>query len=528
MDGAVLFEGGRVYTGRRYVEALLVDGGRVVAAGEEAHVRRDAPTGTETVRLEGALVVPGLVDAHLHVGELARLQDSPDLAGATTAEALAERLAAWARDRPRSALVARGFDLAHLAPADWPGAAELDRAVDDRPVVVYDRSGHVALLNSRALERLGLDRPVVGSAPKGVRLGKDGAPTGVLVEEAMRRLASGAVEQEPPSQEALRATLDALVAHGITSVGALSVGAEELEALRDVVQRFPDLPSIRAYARRDTAAGRRADVDPSGGSRCALVGVKVFLDGAFGPRTASLTEPYADEPGTAGLDVGDDAGLRAELAEAAGRGLAPAVHAIGDRALERAVRLLSGLELPEGTRGRIEHASLVPPALLGPLARSRPALVVQPGFVLTDWWLASRLGRGRARWAYPFRTLSDLGIDLAGSSDAPFCPPDPWWGMRAAVVRRDADGRSANPEPSERLSAERALGLYTSSAHRAMGVPDGGVLEPGAVADLLVLSAPRLATALGIPRPVAQVWIRGARVRSGRPDGPGGVAGQTV
>ncbi len=512
MTSSVLFAGGRVFTGRRYVEALLVEDGRVLAAGEERRLRSDAPTGTETVRLDGSLVVPGLADAHLHVGELARLRDSPDLRGATSAVSLTDRIAEWAGDHPNGPVVGRGFDVAGLAPATWPTAADLDRAVGNRPVVIYDRSGHVAFLNSVALERLELDRAGREALPEGIQRARDGNPTGVLVEEAMRRLAGRVVEREPPSRGALRATLEELVALGLTGVGAMSVGTEELEALREVADRFPGVPSIRAYARLASVRTLRSDPETPA-RRCALVGVKVFLDGAFGPRTASLSEPYADDPAATGIAVGDDDALRDELADAATRGLAPAVHAIGDRAVERAVRLLAGVPLGERAVARIEHASLVPPALLGPLARSRAALVVQPGFVVTDWWLSARLGKYRARWAYPFRTLGGLGLVMAGSSDAPFCPPDPWWGMRAAVARRDPDGRSASSEPSERLSPEEALGLYTTGARRAMGETDAHGLEPGSRADLLVLAVPRLSTALEAAGPVAQVWLGGVLAR---------------
>jgi predicted amidohydrolase YtcJ len=242
--------------------------------------------------------------------------------------------------------------------------------------------------------------------------------------------------------------------------------------------------------------------------------VKAFADGAFGPRTAWLSSPYSDETAGSGGPVGDDRVIAERLASAAGAGLAPAVHAIGDRGLARALGMVAPWTGdPDRPPARIEHAALTPPELLTSLASVRPFLVVQPGFLLSDHWLGRRLGRDRARWAYAFRTLIDHGLSLAGSSDAPFDPLDPWRGIRAAVRRSDAWGRSANPSPLEALTAEEALGLYTRSAAGALGDPTLGHLEAGAPGNLVVLDTPNLEGALSGDRvPVAETWVEGKRL----------------
>lgn len=510
MTEATLFEGGQVYTGRRYVEALLVEDGRVAAAGRRDEVARNAPTGADRVRLNGALVVPGLVDAHLHLAELARAREGASLDGVRSTGELVDRLAAWARERPPTALVLRGLDLAGIPTPAWPTARELDRAVDDRPVLIYDRTGHVAILNSRALEQLDLSGEDAEALAADIGREADGSPDGILREEAMRRFGSALAERNPPSPEAWAQAVDHLASLGLTMLGALSSTPEELRALGELARQGPaPIPRVRAYVRLSrfrelgpAASAERRDV-------VAVVGVKAFLDGAFGPRTASLFEPYTDLPSSRGVGTLGDEELVAELTDAVGRGLVPALHAIGDRAVDRAARLIDQLpSLPPGS-ARIEHASLTPPEVLGPLGRSRPTLVVQPGFLLSDLWLADRLGAARARWAYVFRTLGRQGLRLAASSDAPYDPADPWRGLRAAVRRTDARGRSANPEPSEALPVEEALALYTANAASALGEPASGVLEPGAPGDLVVLSVGRLEQVLGVPEPVAQTWIRG-------------------
>jgi predicted amidohydrolase YtcJ len=123
------------------------------------------------------------------------------------------------------------------------------------------------------------------------------------------------------------------------------------------------------------------------------------------------------------------------------------------------------------------------------------------------------LGPGRARWAYAFRTLIEKGHLLAGSSDAPFDAFDPWIGIRCAVRRTDAAGRSANPLSSEALSPEMAISLYTANGGRALGEPSIGELRAGARADLLVLNGPTLAAVVeAVREPVAETWSGGVRV----------------
>jgi predicted amidohydrolase YtcJ len=505
---ATLWTGGRIFTGRRYVEALLVESGRVVAAGALDATRRLAPTGADREELAGRLVVPGLGDAHLHLGELAR--EGPDLASTGSFAELEESVRRWAADHPHGPIVGRGWSEERLGLGRLPVAADLERLPGDRPIILYHASGHAAWLNRRALEFEGLAARLSPLPPALVPRGSDGGPTGLLLEEALGPVARALEEVTAPRAAALGEVARRLVALGLTRVGTMSTGSREAAALREL-DAAGGLPlTVRAYPR----IGRLAELPDATfahrSARLALVGVKAFHDGAFGPRTAWLSEPYADAPDRSGIAVGDAGTIAAQLRDAGARGLAPALHAIGDAAIDRAVALLEVLPKRGGAPGRIEHVGLTPPATLGRLERVRPALVVQPGFLWSDTWLAARLGPERARWAYRFRTLIDRGHLVAGSSDAPYDPVDPWRGIRAAVERRDPLGRSANPLPSEALTPEEAVGLYTVGAARALGDLTEGSLEPGSAADLVVLETPHLWGALRDPgTPVRETWIAG-------------------
>ncbi len=513
MTEAFLWSGGRVFTGRRYVEAVLVEDGRVLFAGGHDEARRLAPTGAERPLLAGRLVIPGLVDAHVHVAELTRVREGFDLAAIRSLAELKDRLAAWAAGHPTGPIVGRGWDPERWGDHRWPSVRDVDPIVADRPVVLHHASGHAALLNTLALEASGaLGRGAVAD-PAMIGRFPDGSPNGLLFEEAIRRAGSVVSDRSGPPAEALGRTLRALTSYGLTSVGAMSASPEEVRALRSLdeagrlpltVRAFVRLAELSEYAARDLAAGP---------GRFAVLGAKGYLDGAFGPRTASLRAPYADDPATSGLRVGDDRTLEDRIAECTARGLVPALHAIGDAAVARAAGMLRPSGGRTGPAGRIEHASLTPPELLGLLQEVRPTLVVQPGFVWSDHWLRGRLGPERARSAYAFRTLTDRGLRLAGSSDAPYDPVDPWRGLAAAVGRRDGLGRSANPDPREALSPEEALGLYTANAATSLGLGGHGRLEPGAPADLVVLGPPDLARAVAaVESPVQETWVGGRRV----------------
>lgn len=500
MTDATLFVGGRIYTGRRYAEALLVEGGRVVAVGEEASTRRAAASGTERVDLAHGLVVPGLADAHLHLGEIVRSRASFDARPSGSIADLGRRLCRWAEAHPSGAVIGNGLDPGSLAERRWPNVAEMDGWFPDRPLLLFHSSGHAVAVNTAAAV-LAFGEQASGEPPS--------RPAGVLLEDDLRPLGALVEQVLPLVPDVVERTLHELAQLGLTAVGTMNTGSEELNVLHELDEAHRLPLRVRAYPPLGRASeGLRAGAQGAGG-RLAIAGMKGFLDGAFGPRTASLHGAYSDDPMTEGIDRGDDAHVAAAVEAARAVGLAPALHAIGDRAVARAVRLLSAGR-PGGPPARIEHASLTPPALLGPLRRLGAYLVVQPGFVLSDVWLRERLGPERTRWAYAFRALNDLGIPLAGSSDAPYDLLDPWRGIWAAVRRQDELGRSANPTPDQAISVPEAFALYTTGAHQALGERIGGTLEPGAPADLVVLPVRGLDDAVRLGRSaVSATWIEG-------------------
>jgi hypothetical protein len=505
------FTGGRIFTGRRFVGALLVEDGRVAIAGTEEEVARASPTGVEVEDLSGKLVVPGLVDAHLHVAEVVRAEQGLPLEGLRSREEIGERLRRWAETHPSGPIIGRGWSVEGFSDGEEPTRRDIEVAVGDRPVVLYHVSGHAAIVNGYVLDSVGF---VAGSLdPPGGRLGRgpDGTPNGRLYERALGAVGRFSTGAFPPDPSAIGRTLRSWAKLGLTTVGTLNTDPEELEALASLA-RSGDLPvRVRAYLRfsRFSEVDLHRRLDAHEGAILSVRGTKSFADGAFGPRTAWLSQPYADRPDSSGDSTLDAAELGGVVERTVQAGLVPAVHAIGDRALGAVLHALDGASSGPGS-SRVEHAALVPPGLYPTLDRVRPTLVVQPGFVWSDAWLAARLGAERVRFAYPFRTLTGRGHLLVGSSDAPYDPVDPWRGLAAAVHRTDPEGRSANPDPEESLSAEQAFQLYTANAGLGLGEADLGTLESGARADLVVLDAPDLGRAIGCGRSTVQsTWCGG-------------------
>ncbi len=482
---------GRVFTGHRRVEAILVDAGRVVVAGTSAEVRRHRPTGTATRSLAGGALIPGLVDSHCHIRTSVLVQNGVDLSACPGPEAIVERLRA-ATGVGSGPILGWGWDETHFSEGRYPTRADLDQISIDRPIVAFRRCLHVAAANSAALDAAGLAENA--RDPKGGSLGRNGARLdGLLYDAAVSRLDSLQARRFDELGKELGEWLHVAAARGLTTLVAMSATVEELRRIEEA-HRSRHLPlRIRAYVRAD----QLPQIDGSGDLRTSedlrVTGVKTFADGALGARTAWLSEPYSDAPHTRGESRAEPAELTQIIRATADRRLAIAVHAIGDNAIRQTLRAFR-TEPPFGVP-RIEHASVTPPELLTELAAVRPAVVVQPSFVSSDGWIPERLGAERARWAYAFRSLIALGLHVAGSSDSPVEVLDPWVGMTAATAPREG------PSELERLTPSAAFSLYTREAGVALGEPEIGTLHPGAYADMVLLDAEDWLTALrqGIP-----------------------------
>jgi hypothetical protein len=468
-------------------------GERIAALGDDAAPA--AGRGARRIDLGGRFVIPGFIDNHVHLREGSLRLSRVRLGGAASRDAFVRTVAAHASALPADGWVlGGGWD--HET---WGGALPTREWVDDaaggRPALLYRLDGHLALASSRALSIAGLDAETPDPPGGALVRGADGAPTGVLRDAAIAPVERAV--PVPGHEELLRA-FEAGLAHaaslGVTSVHDVS-HADDPALLQDLLRE--GRLTLRVACRHPierTADLRAVGVSAGlGGPWLRIGAVKMFADGSLGASTAAFLEPYADDPQNRGLEMHDPAELHRALAEADRARLQLSVHAIGDLAIRRVLDVFDRIARenpPWDRRWRIEHVQHPAPADVPRLAALGVTASMQPAHAADDGrWMERRIGRDRARTAYPFRTLLDAGVAVTFGSDWPVASLDPLTGIDAAVNRRTLDG--AHPEgwfPEQRVTVEEALLAYTRENARAVFEErEKGRLAPGLLADLVVL-----------------------------------------
>ncbi|MDE1853606.1 MAG: amidohydrolase [Thaumarchaeota archaeon] len=418
------------------------------------------PDGTEVVEANGGALFPGFTDSHCHPFEYGWLKRSIDLRGTTNITGIRLRLQAGIQRAKRGEWVTgMGWDQEAFAGGSMPTRAEIDDISPANPVALSRIDGHIALLNSRAIEALGFAGRV------GDEYDRDGA--GELTGIVKERVLTEVFARVPRSAERAAADLQSVEAEaarlGLTTLHCIVSPEgfrEELEALAALQESGSLSLRYRVYIPPESLDF----VDEKGlrerfqGEGVRINGVKIYADGSLGSRTAALREPYSDDPGNIGLLRHTDEELAALVERVDSKGYQAIVHAIGDRAVEQAVDALVRVTGPGNPRRhRIEHASLLPRDLRSRMGKQGIRAAVQPLFITSDTWALDRLGEERVRDLYPIRSMIEEGIVASGSSDCPVESLSPILGVWASMTR----GGSV---PEESLALEQALSLYTSNA----------------------------------------------------------------
>lgn len=521
----------KIWTGdaaRPRATALAARAGRIVAVGSDAEVGKLAGPDTITVDGEGRRVVPGFIDSHTHMSmggfnllgvDLRRTKDPADFT---------RKLAEFAKTRPAGLWMTDGaWDHQVWANPVLPTRAMLDPATGDRPTCLSRTDGHMAVCNSLALS-LGKVTRETPDPPGGVIVrDAQGEPTGLLKDAAMDLVWAVRPARTPAEvDEALRVAVRHAAENGVTSVHDLPGNPGDLDAWqgmrRELTVRVDYRPSLSDW---EKARDRRASMKNDDWLR--IGGVKGYVDGSLGSSTALFYEPYSDDPKTSGVYASEAiplAKLEARVAAADAAGLQVEVHAIGDRANAELLDLFERVAKKNGTkdrRFRIEHAQHLRRADIARFAKLGVIASMQPYHAIDDGrWAEKRIGLGRSRTTYAFRSLIDAGAVLAFGSDWDVAPLSPILGIDAAVNRRTLDGK--NPKgwiPEQKIRVEEALRAYTSGAARAgFAEKDKGTLAVGKLADMVVLSRDILSIPPGeIPDARVDVTIVGGRVVYSRP-----------
>ncbi|KRE53118.1 amidohydrolase [Arthrobacter sp. Soil736] len=517
---------------RPHATSLGIWQGRIVGLDEDL----DGLDAAEVLDLDGATVTPGFIDAHCHttwfglgLGEVdvsgARGLDQlyalleADMAGGKSRAGTSGDLASadgTGPDQQAGWLMATGFSQTHHG-GEFPDIAVLDRITGDRPLFIRHNSGHMAVVNTAALRLAGAESPSFPDPDGGVIVrDAGGRPTG-LVQETAQQLVQELIL--PYSLEAIEAALDRATRHyaaeGITSFTEAGIGGGwighspvELAAYQRAVAngrlhaRAQLMPVLDVLHPLDGFGLEAVGLDLGmasgfGNDVLSLGPAKVFLDGSLLGETAAVSEDYCshghtDNTGNTGYFQADPEQLRRSIEAAYAAGWSIAAHAIGDRALDLAIGILTDCAEKYGPRAlpnRIEHASVTRPDQVQRLADAGIAVTPQSSFFFEggDAMTAS-LGPERIGWAYRAASFLAAGVTLAGSSDRPVADGNVLRGMQAFVDRRTVSG-AVFGNPDERLSPRQALAAYTSGAAAATGTAQAkGTLTPGKLADFTVLS----------------------------------------
>jgi predicted amidohydrolase YtcJ len=456
--------------GRYRARAVLIRGSRVVWVGDDPAA---APPHADEVDLRGCAIGPAFVDAHVHMTPTGLSLLGLDLSAVDSGAELLRAVATYAGQHTGQVVWGHGYD-PHRFPDPLPGPDALTEVSGGRPVTLSRRDGHSSLVDRTTLQAAPLARAV------GVELDSHGHPSGVLRREAnkiARRWSLGAM-----SQGDLATAREAAAAHaasrGIACVhemgGPDAMGFEDFDAWR--FGRWP-VEVVPYWAGLDLRFVVERDLRQVGGD--------LWLDGSLGSHTAALSRPYADRDEVSGVLEYDDATLVELFTEATHSGIQVAVHAIGDVAIEQAVRCWRRVDdaLPDYLEGsvrrlrhRIEHAEVLRPDLIDEIAELGLVISSQPAFEAT-WggdggMYDARLGAQRRRWTNPLRELADRGVGLAFGSDSAVTAMAPWDGVHAAENR--ADVRHAVTR-LEAVSASTLGGRNAARQERYVGVVRAGM-----------------------------------------------------
>lgn len=517
MPHDLLLTDGRFYDRGRWrpdVDSVLVRDGRIAAMG-----RGLSAVGVEVVDLQGAWVLPGFHDAHVHPVQAGLELNACDLSGGEDVDDYLAAVAAYVADRPGDDWVVGGGWSMDAFPGGVPTADLLDRVAPDRPVFLPNRDHHSAWVNTAALRLAGVDRATPDPSDGRIERDGDGRPTGALHEGAMelvRRLVP------PPGRDELRSALltaqarlhslgivgwqDALVGDGLGIPDALDT---YLDARRDGTLTAKVVAALwwdrtRGDEQVADLVARRARAAEAG---LDAGSVKIMQDGVCETFTAAVLEPYLDAHGHAtgnrGLSFIEPADLARYVRRLDAEGFQVHLHALGDRAVRDSLDAIAhavAVNGPSDHRHHLAHVQIVHPDDVTRFGELSVTANAQPLWACLDDQMVDLtlpfLGELAQRQQYVFRSLVDTGAPLVFGSDWPVSSPDPLEGIQVAVTRR-APGGEGHPAPllaDQSLPLARAIDAYTRGSawiNRLEG--SSGAIEVGLAADLAVLDRDVLA-----------------------------------
>ncbi|MCG1010308.1 amidohydrolase [Salinicoccus sp. ID82-1] len=482
-----LYYNGSIYTMKApldTVEALIEENGRILQTGKVEVLRSQAD---REVDLKGQTLLPGLTDTHQHLIMIGKKLKSLALHEVSDLDDM-KRLVSTYESTEKWNLIL-GYDENNFPDQYRPSHEELD-ALTDKPTLVTRVCQHAGVVNTRGLELLGLDRTVTDPEGGYYERDENGELTGWVYDKAFEAIRDATVEDDVDSLSGdIETAVDHLYTYGITNAHTEDMSYHgpyqmPLEAYKKTLG--PDRKKFRVnLLRHERVYDEMVEDAPEFiEDWIEKDAMKLFMDGAFGGRTALVNAPYEGTEDH-GLQIHSKEALESLVKKARANNDAIAVHVIGDKASDLVVDAIEKFPVPEGKHDRLIHCSLLDASLIERMSRLNVICDIQPTFLTSDMpWVESYLGTERLEYLYAFRTMQAHGLLLGGSSDAPIEAVNPLLGIHALVTRR---GKTGVYNEKEAVSRYDAFRMYTHNAAKIVYKADrAGLIEPGYYADFAI------------------------------------------
>ena len=483
-------------------QAVAFLGDTLVFVGSNALSKEYQCNDAKVIDLKGSYVYPGFVDSHAHLKGIGHRENSLNLQGIDSLKEMLTTVEIFSNGiQPGEWVVGRGWIEKVWPEKRFPTRYELDRFSSDKPVILERADGHAVVVNSLALELAGISSE--SNDPHGGRIEKDknGEPTGMLIDKAtslVEKLIPKTTKQE--DKRDLKAGIDRNVSLGWTQVQIAGGTFSDIEILEEIKEEGNLLQrvyfAVSAGEPAETLLRLGPKLDPE--NMLTVRGIKLYADGALGSRGAALLEKYEDQD-TTGLLIFTKEETLPVLEEALKKGIQIQTHAIGDKGnritLDLYQEAFNSIVDEErkiiDPRWRIEHSQIITKEDQIRFRDMEIIASMQPSHAIGDLHFApSRLGMQRVGNGYVWRNLIDLGVVVAGGSDAPVEIGDPRIEFYAAVARKDLDGFSDKGwHLQQAVTREEALKMFTIwPAFAAFQEDINGTIEVGKLADLTIFS----------------------------------------
>ncbi|MFP3898568.1 MAG: amidohydrolase [Dehalococcoidia bacterium] len=501
-----VYHNGKIYTvdrGFSVASALAIRNDRFIFVGSAEHAQQYIGHRTAVVDLQGATVIPGLINSHLHLLAIGLSLTGVDAFHKSKQDILRDVADAYKRRGAGEWIQGRGWSQVIWDPPAFPTTADLDAVVPDVPVVLYRVCGHAAWLNSKALAIAGITRNTPDPAGGEIIRDDNGQPTGVLIDTAIDLVWKHV--PEPGDEEITEAILSAqehLLSFGVTAARDADLGPNLRTIDHMKALYVSGHLKIRIYqmCSPDEAAGHfygvpEADRIGLFDNRYTIRSVKLMADGSLGGGSAWLLEEYHDRPGHVGNPRYADDEIYSMVKEARSAGFQVNTHAIGDAAVRQVLDAYEKVlqEMPDvDHRYCIEHAEVVALEDIPRFAALGVLPSMQTVFATSDWnMVEARLGptSQRIKGVNAFRKFIDSGSIIPNGTDSPVELVNPYHSLYAAVTRVDRDGRPpAGWHPEECMTREEALRSHTIwAAYAQFDEGIKGSIEAGKLADFVVI-----------------------------------------